>query len=146
MTSHPSMQKLAATANSSLQTFQSLADIVLNASEQLLSLNVEAARSLCAYASAQSLPASGEEFRSQFASRIAAQNEGFEQASEYLRNVNEICLRTQSEVAEISTRHINEVSSSVQSLFNEVARLAPVAALEAASAPATGSRTTRKAA
>jgi len=135
------MQKLAATANSSLQTFQSLADIVLNASEQLLSLNVEAARSLCAYASAQTLPSNGEEFRSQFASRVAAQSEGFEQASEYLRNVNEICLRTQSEVAEISTRHISEVSNSMQSLFDEVSKLAPVAALEPA-AP----RTARKAA
>lgn len=147
MTTHPSVQKFAATANSSLQTFQSLADIVLDASEQLLSLNVEAARSLCAYASAQTLPANSEELRSRFANRVTANNESFEQATEYLRNVNEICLRTQTEFAEISARHFNEVSSSMQSLFDEVSKLTPAATLETFSAPATSARNTaRKAA
>ena len=58
--------------------------------------------------------------------------------------MNEICLRTQSEVAEISTRHLNEVSSSMQSLFSDVAKLAPVTGLDMISAPAT--RAARKAA
>lgn len=144
MNTHPSMQRFAATAQSSLQTFQSLADIVLDASEQLVALNVGAARSLCAFASAQSVPVSGEALHDQLAERVSAQNQGFEQAAEYLRNVNEICLRTQSEVAEISTRHLNEVSSSMQSLFSDVAKLAPVAGLDMISTPAT--RAARKAA
>lgn len=147
MTTHPSVQKFAATANSNLQTFQSLADIVLDASEQLLSLNVEAARSLCAYASTQTLPLDGEELRNRFANGINVNNEHFEQATEYLRNVNEICLRAQSEIAEISTRHISEVSNSMQSLFDEVSKLTPAATLETFVTPTTNARNTaRKAA
>ncbi|MFT3757881.1 phasin family protein [Thauera sp.] len=147
MTTHPSVQQFTATANASLQTFQSLADTILNASEQLLSLNVEAARSLCAHASAQTLPLDGEEFRSRFTNSINVNNEGFEQATEYLRNVNEICLRTQTEFAEISTRHFNEISSSMQSLFNEVSKLTPASTLETFVTPTANARnSTRKAA
>lgn len=145
MNIHPSMQRFSTTTESSLQTFQSLTDIVLDATEQLIALNVGAARSLCAFASAQSLPVSGEALPNQLADRIAAQHQGLEQAAEYLRNVNEICLRTQSEVAEIGTRHINEMSSSMQTLFGEVAKLTPAAGLEMIATPA-NTRTTRKAA
>ena len=50
MTNYPSMQQLADTTNSGLRTFQSLAEIMLSASEQLVALNVDAARSFCAFA------------------------------------------------------------------------------------------------
>ena len=145
MPTQPSMQKLASTANAGLETFQSLADIVLNASEQLLALNVDAARSWCALASTHTLPANGEELREHFTKRIATHNQSFEQAAEYLRNVNEVCLRTQSDVAEISTRHLNQITSSMQSLFGEAAKLTPTTALDMLSAAAP-SRTARKAA
>lgn len=129
MTNNPSMQKLANTANSGLKTFQSLAEIMLSASEQLVALNVDAARSFCAFAATQTLPANGEELRDRLTKRSDTSNQGFEQAAEYLRNVNEVCLRTQSEVAEISTRHINEFSNSMNSLLGEVAKMTPATAL-----------------
>lgn len=120
MTNYPSMQRLTATANSNLQAFQSMAEIMLNASERLAALNVEAARSFCAFAASQKFPANGEELRDRLAGKGNAQDHGLEQAAEYLRNVNEVCLRTQSEVAELSTQHLNEISNSMSSLFGEV--------------------------
>lgn len=120
MTNYPSMQRLTATANSSLQAFQSMAEIMLNASERLAALNVEAARSVCAFAASQKFPANGDELRDRLAGKGNAQDQSLEQAAEYLRNVNEVCLRTQSEFAELSTQHLNEISNSMSSLFGEV--------------------------
>ena len=129
MTNHPSMQKFANTANAGLQAFQSVAEIMLNAAEQLTALNVDAARSFYAFAANQTMPVTNEEFRDRVTGKGNAQIQGFEQAAEYLRNVNEVCLRTQSEVAEISTRHIGEFSNSMNSLLGEVAKMAPATAL-----------------
>ena len=136
MTNHPSMQNFANAANASLKTFQSLAEIMLNASEQLTALNVDAARSFYAFAASQTLPTNTEELRERVTGKGNTQNQGFEQTSEYLRNVNEVCLRAQAEVAEISTRHLNELSSSMSSLFGEVAKMTPASALAKLSAAA----------
>ena len=136
MTNHPSMQNFANSANSSLKTFQSLAEIMLSASEQLTALNIDAARSFCAFAASQTLPVNAEELRERVTGKGNTQNQGFEQTSEYLRNVNDVCLRAQAEVAEISTRHLNELSSSMSSLFGEVAKMTPASALAKLSAAA----------
>lgn len=146
MNTHPSVQKLTETANVGIQTFQSFAEIVLNASEQLVSLNLDAARSLCSYASTQTVPLTGEELRSQFASRVAAHGQNIERATEYLRNVSDICVKTQADVAELGAKQLSELSDSVQSLFHEVAKLTPVNPLEVIAVPASAARPARKAA
>ena len=120
MTNNPSMQRLAATANSSLQAFRSMVEVMLSASERLAALNVEAARSFCAFAASQKFPVNGEELRDRLAGKGNAQDQGLEQAAAYLRNVNEVCLRTQAEVAELSTQHVNQISNSMNALFGEV--------------------------
>lgn len=125
MTNHPSMQNFANAANASLKTFQSLAEIMLNASEQLTALNVDAARSFYAFAASQTLPTNTEELRERVTGKGNTHNQGFEQTSEYLRNISEVCLRTQAEVAEISTQHLNEFSNSMSSLLGEVAKMTP---------------------
>lgn len=131
MTNYPSMQRFATTANSNLQAFQSMAEIMLSASERLAALNVEAARSFCAFAASQTLPINGEELRDRLTGKGNGntQNQGLEQAAEYLRNVNEVCLRTQSEVAELSTQHLNEISNSMSSLFGEVGAMMPTGSM-----------------
>ena len=135
MTNQPSMQKLASTANSGLKTFQSLAEIMLSASEQLVALNVDAARSFYAFASTQTMPGNSEELRERLTNGSNTHSQSFEQAAEYLRNVNEVLLRTQSEAAEISTRHLNEMTNSMQTLFGEVAKMTPTTVLGTLSAP-----------
>ncbi len=123
---HPTAQKFAATAHSSIQIFQQMADVVLSASEQMVNLNLDAARSMCAYVSSQaSLPVKSD-LQANLADRSQAHSAGIERASEYLRNVSDICLRTQSEMAELGARHFTEVNQSMQSLFGEVARINPL--------------------
>ncbi len=130
MNSHPAVQKLTDTANASVQTFLSLADIVLNASERLVALNVDAARSAVAFASANATPVASTDLEAQFSSCVAAHGKGIDQAAEYLRNVNEICVQTQADVAELSARHLSEIGESVQSLFDNAPTLSSVGGLD----------------
>lgn len=148
---HPAAQKFANTAKSGIQAFQEMADVVFNASEQIVNLNLEAARSMCAFASSQAAPMTKPDLQANLADRAQAHNDGIERATQYLRNVSDVYLRTQTEMAEVSARHFNEVNESMQSLFGEVARMAPLTgtqlfALPAFAAPAKRSTTSTRAA
>ncbi|TAH45254.1 MAG: phasin family protein [Betaproteobacteria bacterium] len=145
MTSLSSVQQITDTANTSIQHFVALADIVLNASEQLVGLNLDAARTACELASATAAPLTSDDIKEQISSRVAASGEGFEKAANYLRSVNEICVRTQADVAELAAKHAGEYAQSVQSLFDSVAKFAPVGAFDF-SAQAKPAKTTRKSA
>lgn len=128
---HPSAQKFADTARSSIQMFQEMTEVMFNASEQIVNLNLEAARSMCAYASSQASKPVKRDLQASLADSAQVQSEGFERATAYLRNVSDICLRTQSEMAELGARHFSEVNESMQNLFGEVARMAPLAGAQA---------------
>lgn len=125
-TVHPSAQKLADTARNSIQMFQEMAEVVFSASEQIVNLNLEAARSMCAYASSQAAKPVKPDLHMNLAGSAQVQTENFERASTYLRNVSDICLRTQTEMAELGARHFNEVNESMQTLMGEVARMTPL--------------------
>lgn len=142
----PSVQQLTETVtettHSSIEHFVALADIVLNASEQLAALNINAARSACEFASENAVPLTGEDVKEQLSSRVAASGQGFEKAADYLRNVNEICAKTQATFAELNAKQAGEFAQSVQSLFDTVAKLAPIGAFDfsAQKAPAKPAR------
>ncbi len=144
MNSHPAVQKLTDTANASVQTFLSLADIVLNASERLVALNVDAARSAVAFASANATPVASTDLEAQFSSCVAAHGKGIDQAAEYLRNVNEICVQTQADVAELSARHLSEIGESVQSLFDNAPTLSSVGGLDLVSQAKSAAKASKK--
>lgn len=146
MTTHPAVQNLTDTANTSVQTFLSLADIVINASERLVALNVEAARSAVAFASANATPVASTDLQAQFSSCVAAHGKGIDQAAEYLRNVNEICVQTQADVAEVSAKHLNEISESVQSLFENVPTLGSVGSFDLVAQAPVATKASKKAA
>jgi phasin family protein len=119
------MPKYIDAANASIQTFESLAGIAFNTSEQLLALNLEAARSLCEFASANAQPIMGEDMREQFANRLNANGQGVEQVTAYLRNLNELCLKMQAEMAEVNAQRLTELSDSLVSAFDALAKTAP---------------------
>lgn len=125
MTAQPSMQTYIDAANASIQTFESLADIAFNTSEQLLALNLDAARSLCELASANAQPIVGEDLREQLTSRLSANSQGVEQVTAYLRNLNELCLKMQAEMAEVNAQRVTELSNSLVSAFEVLAKTAP---------------------
>ncbi|MDT3671173.1 MAG: phasin family protein [Aromatoleum sp.] len=133
MNTLPSVQKLTQTAAENMQMFQSYADIMLNASERLVSLNIEAARMACSLASSN-VPVSADDFRAQLASRADVQSEALEQATKYFRDVNDLCIQTQSEVSELNTRRLNQITESVQALLDNVARSGPTGTADFVSA------------
>ncbi len=131
MNTLPSVQKLTQAANGNIQAFQSFADIVLNASERLVALNIEAARTLCSTATANAAPlTASNDMRDQIAARMGTQGKMFEQAAEYFRSFNDLCAKTQSEVAELNTQRLNEVSGSVHELLDSVAKAGPTGAAD----------------
>lgn len=124
MNTLPSVQKMTQAAAENMQMFQSYADIMLNASERLVSLNIEAARAACSFASSN-VPVSGDDFRDQLASRMDIQSKGLEQAAEYFRHVNDLCIKAQSEVAELNARRLSQITESVQVLLDNLAKSGP---------------------
>lgn len=126
MTVQPSMQTYIDAANANLETLESLADIAFNASEQLLALNLDAVRSLCQFVSANAQPpVLGEDPREQLAGRFDAQGQGVDQATVYVRNINDLCLKVQSEVAELNARRLAQLSETMISAFDALAKTAP---------------------
>lgn len=146
MTSMSSVQHFTETAHSSIEHFVALADIVLNASEQLAALNINAARSACEFASAQVVPLTGEDVKEQISSRVAASGQGFEKAADYLRNVSEVCAKTQATVAELNVKQAGEFAQSMQTLVEKVAKSAPLGAFDFAANQTAPAKSGRKAA
>lgn len=118
-------QKLAKAANGNIEAFQSLADTILNATERLLALNIDAARNACAFVSVAAAPVAEGDLREQFSSRLAAQNKSLEQAADYFRNVNELFIQTQGEITAFGTRQFDEASRSLGEFVEHFAHTAP---------------------
>ena len=133
MNTLPSVQKMTQTAAENMQMLQSYAEIILNASERLVSLNISAARAACSFASSN-VPVSGDDLRTQLASRADIQSKGLEQAAEYFRNVNDLCVETQSEVSELNTRRLNQITESAQALLDNLVRSSPTGSADFVSA------------
>lgn len=125
MNTLPSVQKLTQAASGNIEAFESFADIVLSASERLVALNLDSARSLCHLAAANAAPLVGNDVREQFANRIGEQSKTLEQVGAYFRNVNDVLIKTQTEVGELNSRRLNEVSEGVQELLDSVAKSGP---------------------
>ena len=125
MNTLPSVQNLTDAANANIGTFQSFAEIVLNASERLTTLNIDAARSLFALASANSAPLFGEGIRDQIAGRMSMQSQGMEKAAEYVRNVNDVLLRSQADVTQLGAKRMNEMTESLHAMLDSLAKTGP---------------------
>lgn len=125
MNTFASAHKLAKAANGNIEAFQSFADIVFSATERLMALNIDAARSACACLSANAAPVVEGELREQFASRMNAQGKSLEQAAEYVRNVNELFIQTQVDIAAFGTRQFDEAASGLGEFMENFAHNAP---------------------
>lgn len=121
-------------AADNLQAFQAYADIVLNASQELVSLNIEATRTACSYATASAVPVVGEDMREQIASRMDVQGRSLEQAAEYIRSVNDLCIKTQTEISDLNTRRLHEMTETMQGVLDTFAKTGPTGTLDIISA------------
>ena len=142
MNSLPSVQNLTDAANANIMTFQSFAEIVLNASERLTTLNIDAARSVFAFASANSAPLFGEGLRDPFSSRAGFQGQGLEKAAEYVRNVNDVLVKSQADVAQLSAKRMSEVTESLHAMLDGMAKSGPAGTAEIVAAMKSALNTT----
>lgn len=143
MNAFVSAQKLAKSANGNIEAFQSLADIFFGASERFVALNLDAARQLCTYASANATPVFEADMREQFATRMNLHGKSLEQAAEYFRAINDLFIQTQGDIATFGTRQLDDMSRAFSEFLDNVASSAPagspdfVAAMKTAMSNAT---------
>jgi hypothetical protein len=128
MTRHPSVHHLVDAADANIRGFKSLADIALNASERLIALNMDVARSLFSCASLNATPLAGEKISEQIQDRINAQGQTLEQFADYVRGVNDVFARTQTELTDLNAERYAAVAETFQSLFDEAAKSGPTGA------------------
>jgi len=141
MNTLPSVQNLTDAANANIVTLQSFAEIVLNASERLTTLNIDAARSLFAFASTSSAPLLGEGLRDQIANRVSMQGQGLEKAAEYVRSVNDVCLKSQADVTQMSAKRMSEMTDSLHALLDSLAKSGPAGSADIVAAMKTALNT-----
>jgi len=126
----PSVEKLTDAANANLQMFQAYAEISLSAAERLTTLNMDAARSMFAYATANATPMLGEDMRDQIASRFSSQGQNLEKVAEYIRNLNEVVVKTQTDVAHLGAKRISELTEALHAVLDNLAKNGPAGTTE----------------
>lgn len=130
MIQHAPLQKLTDAVNANMQTYLSFAEIVLNTSERLSSLNIDATRSSFKQFSAYATPRPGEGFTQQITARLGEQGHNLEQTLAYLRNVSEVYVQAQNDIADLGSRRLAELSEEFQALIDKAAKSAPVGSSE----------------
>ncbi len=146
MTNQPAFRKLAESAHRNAEHFHAWAQVALDASEKLLAINFGAARSLCESLSASPAPLVGTDVQETLTKQAAVHGRNLEQLGDYLRRVNEVCVDTQSELVELSSRQFEQLQASMSALLQEARALNLVNPLDAATATESPSRSMRKAA
>lgn len=125
MNAFVSVQTLASTTHGNIQAFQSLAEIMLGATEQALAINLDTARKLCSGLSAAAEPLAHSDVQGQFAAPINAQTQAFEQTAAYVRNLAELSLRVQNDLAGFGTERFAEATRGFCELCDKLAHAAP---------------------
>ncbi|HRP24465.1 MAG TPA: phasin family protein [Thauera sp.] len=146
MSTYSTNARFAATANTSIAHLQAYAQIAIDASEKLLALNLDTARTLCELASSSAAQIDLKDPQDTLARQSASQSKGFEHLTDYLRGVGELYVQTQNDVADVGARQFADLQRSFQSLFDEAGKLTMVNPLDIIAAPETSSPRQRKAA
>lgn len=117
----PLHEKFSEVATANGDAFKAIVEIALNTSEQLFALNLNTVRSSTA---SITVPKSGNFFE-QLTAQYGSPSHSMELASDYLRNVSGILIKSQSEIGQINVERANELAQSVSSLLDTVAKSGP---------------------
>jgi len=107
----------AATANG--EAFKSMFEISLGATQKLFELNGELVRSFV-----QRDGSSSGDF--DFRNQIDLHKRHLERTSEYLRDINDICLSTQAEITKLNTQRADIVMKTLSTQLDELAKTNPL--------------------
>lgn len=125
MNAYVSAQNLASTTQKNIQAFQSLAELMLGATEQVLALNLDAARKVCNGLAATAEPLVSNDPQALLNARVNAQALAVEQGAAYVRNLTELSLRVQNELASFGTERIGDASRAFCELCDKFAHAGP---------------------
>jgi hypothetical protein len=117
----PLHEKISAAVVANGNTFSAIVEVALNTSEQLFALNMNAMRS---YKASATVPADGN-FLEQMRPQAALPARSLELARDYLHNLSGICIRSQTEFAQINVDRVNELAQSAGALLDTVAKSGP---------------------
>lgn len=119
------VQALANSASGNLQAIQSFADILLNATEQALAINIDTARKLSTSFTAVAEPLAMDNLQGEVTARINAQTLAIEQTAAYVRNLSELSLRVQNDLASFGTERIAAATQGFCELCDKLSHAAP---------------------
>ncbi len=143
MSTRPIPPQFANAAHSSLEAFQDLADIMLNASEQMLNLHLELAREMCDQVSSHPLPTDPQDFGKQIQRSLSTQQNSLSQASKYLHQLQQIYFSTQAELGGLNSRSFHDFGEAMQTMFTEMSKIGP-SLIQSTEAETGSRRSTRK--
>lgn len=123
----PLHEKISEAVTANGDAFNAILQIALNTSEQMFALNMNAFRS---YEAGIVVPKTDNLFE-QLTARSGSPARSLELASDYLRNLSGICIKSQVEIGRITVERTNELAGSICSLLDTMAKSGPTGSLEA---------------
>lgn len=127
MTYLPSLQQFSEATQSNLATFSSAAEIALNATERLCTLNLDCGRSFFAFATSYAAPGSSGDVQAQLSKWTNETTQGLEQATEYFRKVSSVYVSAQSDLSDLHGRSSAEFVANVQAMLENLGKFNPLA-------------------
>ncbi len=118
----PVKEKLSALAGANGDAFRLIADTALNTCEQLLALNMRLVRSVSAASS--EVPLHGK-FEEQIGAQFKVPAQMLALASDYMRDMTDICVQSQSELTRVNVERIKDLTRSANALMEGVAESGP---------------------
>lgn len=116
-----SLQKLSAVAESNGAALKSMVEIALDTSEAMFELNLSLARALAA-TGRESLAAG---LSDPGTIEARANTQAIDLGTDYVRNLNDIFNRAQSEIARVHLEQMNDLSQSMRTLVDDLATEGP---------------------
>ncbi|MBI1904915.1 MAG: hypothetical protein HYS20_01540 [Rhodocyclales bacterium] len=113
------MQKATEVAAANGQVFKSIFDVTVAAMQRLTSLNGDLVRSLTRDGA---LPTAGQDVRE----RLRTYTARIDETGEYVRECNDLCIKTQMEIARLHMQRMGDVVQALTTQFEELARINPM--------------------
>jgi len=113
------LQKVTEAASDNGEALKAIFDVSLNATQQLVALNGDFVRLFIA---GSATPVSGQDMHAQ----MNACTQHIERASEYFRNMNDICIKTQTEIASVNAQRAAEVTQTLVAQIDNLFQGSPM--------------------
>lgn len=119
------MEALAAVNTANVEALHSLAFASIKAAERMMNLNLGLARSSLRLGADCARPAPNADWRQMLTQQSGGFQKSAQEAASYLRGVYDVSSEAQTEVNEVLSARVDDLSESVNSLLDALSRSAP---------------------